>query len=291
MKVINITQRGLRKKRELYVSSKVVNTEAKLYLHDEKVNYNYIREVLKIFYNQSNGYLADKISTITQINALFEDTDFKELVLPDGLVSINGNLAGFSMPLIEDNINLALLLKNPRLSLGIKLKILKQIQALISKINANPNLRDRFFLGDVHEANFIWDINDQMIKAVDLDSAYVTGGSIPTMKYVTHNSNLNDIPNKFSTDERTGMIIPNQNTVNFCFMIMLLNALSGEDIYLFDKEMYYSYLGYLGKKKFPKEILDILVSLYTPGHIELYDPDILDRIDTSKDYVLKRVKN
>lgn len=291
MKVVNVTKRQLRKMPLLNLSRNIVNTEAKLYIHDFKRDYVHLHDLLKIYYNQSEEYIADKIAVITRLIATFEKMPMPELVTPTSLVSLDGEISGFAMPYIEDNVNLALLLNNPKVNLELKLQWLKEILAILIKINDSHELDGKFFLGDIHEANFIWDITDQIVRAVDMDSSYFVGGPIPISKVTTFNSLLEKVPNKYVLDEESGKFIPNKDTTSVSFIYMLLNALSGcKDSYRWSYNEFYNYLSFLKKRGVSKELLDIIANIYTGGNIDIYNPELLDEINKDKDYTMVRAR-
>lgn len=289
MKVINISKRKLRKLPELELERCVVNTEAKLYVHDFKIKYSHSKDLLKIYNNQNISYIADKMSVISKLISTFESLDFPELIIPTSLVSLDGEISGFAMPFIENNINLTLLLNNPKIPLKIKLKWLKEVLDILIKIKDNHTLKQRFFLGDIHEANFILDTDEQRVKAVDLDSSYFIGGPIPISKYTTINNLLEDFPSKYIIDEESGKFIPNKELTSASFIYMLLNVLSGNtDSYRWSHNEFYNYLSFLKKSNLPSELLDIIANVYTAGNIDIYNANLLDGIDVQNDYNLAR---
>ncbi len=291
MKVVNLTTRQLKKIPTLNLSSNIVNTEANLYIYTSKTKYNYVTELLKLYYNQEIDHIADKIAIISKLIATFESLDMEELVTPSALVCLDGEISGFTMPFIEDNVNLTLLLNNPKVKLSFKLQFLKKILAILIKINNSHELAGTFYLGDIHEANFIWDIMAQTVRAVDLDSAYFVGGPISVSKVLTYNHLLESLPNKYPIDEKSGQFIPNQETTSASFLYMLLNVLSGcSNSYRWSYSEFYQYLSYLNKKGLSKELLDLISKLYTSGEMDIYHPDLLDCIDTSTEYTLQKAK-
>ena len=225
MQVTSLTKRTLNKLPELQVSNKVVNTEGKLYIYDHKDKWQYLRELLKIYYRQTDGYLADKINVVSQLLANKNIINMPELILPTSLVAVDKNIVGFSMPFIENNVNMTLFLNNPRVNLEQKIKYLKEILELLQKITKIKELEGNFYLGDIHEANFILDLDEQIIKAVDMDSSFINNSKISISKYLIHNKNLLDNPEKYP--HQNDLIIPNNNTTILCFIYMLLNSLSG----------------------------------------------------------------
>ncbi len=284
VQITSLTERQLKKLPQLNISSKIINTEARLYIENRKRNYSQIKELLKIFYNQSNEYLSDKVYVIGKLMALFEELEMPELVLPTSLVAINGKVSGYSMPWIEDNINLSLILNNPRVKVSEKLKYLKEILQILINLRSNPELRDKFYLGDIHEANFIFDIDEQIVKVVDLDSCYFSGGPIPISKFTTYNDKLFDKPDKYVIDLGSDKVIPNDQTTSLSFLLMLLNSLSGEKAYRWNYEEYYQYISDLKRLGFPSNILNLFLDVYTNGKLDIFDPELLDGIDPEKSY-------
>lgn len=287
MKVINITKRQLRKMLPLNLSRSIINKEGKLYIHDYKQKYGHFQDLLKIYNNQSESYIADKVAVITKLIATFESLDMPELVTPTSLVSLDGEISGFAMPFIEDNTNLALLLNNPKVTLSQKIKLLKEILNILIKVQDSHELDGKFFLGDIHEANFIWDITEQTVRAVDMDSSYFSGGFISVSKVTTFNYLLEGFPNKYILDDESGKFIPNKDITSVSFIYMLLNVLSGcNDSHRWSYNEFYNYLSFLEKKGLSKELLDIIANLYTAGNIDIYNPELLDGIDKNKDYTM-----
>lgn len=287
MKVINITKRQLRKMLPLNLSRSIINKEGKLYIRDYKQKYGHFQDLLKIYNNQSESYIADKVAVITKLIATFESLDMPELVTPTSLVSLDGEISGFAMPFIEDNTNLALLLNNPKVTLSQKIKLLKEILNILIKVQDSHELNGKFFLGDIHEANFIWDITEQTVRAVDMDSSYFSGGFISVSKVTTLNYLLEGFPNKYILDDESGKFIPNKDITSVSFIYMLLNVLSGcNDSHRWSYNEFYNYLSFLEKKGLSKELLDIIANLYTAGNIDIYNPELLDGIDKNKDYTM-----
>ena len=287
MKVINITKRQLRKMLPLNLSRSIINKEGKLYIRDYKQKYGHFQDLLKIYNNQSESYIADKVAVITKLIATFESLDMPELVTPTSLVSLDGEISGFAMPFIEVNTNLALLLNNPKVTLSQKIKLLKEILNILIKVQDSHELDGKFFLGDIHEANFIWDITEQTVRAVDMDSSYFSGGFISVSKVTTFNYLLEGFPNKYILDDESGKFIPNKDITSVSFIYMLLNVLSGcNDSHHWSYNEFYNYLSFLEKKGLSKELLDIIANLYTAGNIDIYNSELLDGIDKNKDYTM-----
>lgn len=290
MKVLNVSKRQLRKLPKLHLSNKIISTEAELYIHAFKQEYLSKTDLLKIYYNQEKDYMADKIAIITKLIATFENLDMKELVIPTALVSLDGELAGMAMPYVQDNVNMTLLLNNPKINLATKLKWLKEILNILIKINDSHELNEKFFLGDIHEANFVLDITEQMVRAVDMDSAYFVGGPIPVSKFTTYNYLLNRT-GKYLIDRESGKFIPNKDMTSISFIYMLLNVLSNDgSSHIWSYNEFYNYLSFLKQKGVSNKLVDTIANIYTGGCIDIYDSELLDNIDDSKDYTMVRAR-
>lgn len=290
MKVLALSERELKRLPELQLSKKIVNTEAKLYLYEHKDKWYHLKELIKIYYIQNDEYMADKIYVVSQLIANLADMDLRSLVLPTSLVTVRGDIQGFSMPYIENNVNMSLLLGNPKVKLKTKLQYLREIFKILENIEGIKELEDNFFLGDIHEANFILDIDEQMIKAVDLDSAYINESAISVSKFLTINEKIINNPVKYPFEEKSDRPIPNHNTSILSFIYMLLNSLSGESSYRWSMEEYYRYLSYLKDLGCSNELVDSLSEVYFSNVRNNFSIELLDTINPKLDYSLKRLK-
>ncbi len=290
MKVVELSLRKLKSMPLLQLSNQIVNTEGRLYLYNHKDKWNYLKELIKIYYNQSDRYLADKMYIISELLVNRESIGMDELILPTSLISLDGNISGFSMPFIENNINMSLFLNNPKINIEQKIKYLKEIYMILEKSMSIKALEGKFFLGDIHEANFVLDIMEQKIKAIDMDSAYINDSTVSISKFLTCNANLEENFSKYPKDEN-GNPIPNRNTTILSFIYMLLNVLSGEKTsYRWTLDEYYKYLSYLSSKKVPLELLDALANVYTNSEENNFEIEMLDEIDVRNNYTLKKSK-
>ncbi len=291
---VNISNRDLKKMPELQISGKILNTEGKLYVYRHKDKWNSLKELLKLYYIQSPEYLDNKIYVVSQLLKYRDVIDMPELVLPSSLVYLDDNVcpSGFLMPWIESNVNMSLILNNPKVNLKQKMLYLKEIFKILDKTMKIKELENNFFLGDIHEANFILDVDDQMIKAIDMDSAYINGSNIGVSKFLTMNFNLTNPESKcakylLDEDDRP---IPDKNTTTLCFVYMLLNVLSGcRDSYDWSKAGFYYYLSFLGDNKIPGNLLDAISNVYANSPKNEFSEELLDEIDLRRDYSLEKM--
>ena len=287
MKVVSFSNREFKKVSKLPLSNKIINTEAELYLYEDKNKWDKRQNVIKIFYNPD--IMNEKYYTIGELLKYKDEIGMPELVMPEAVVSVNKEMVGYIMPYIDSCTNMNLLLNNPNVSLKDKLKFLKEIYLILEKIESIKALEGNFFLGDIHESNFVFDVLEQRIKVVDMDSAYINHSSIPVSKFMTFNDNLWDYPAKYPMDE-DDRHIPSHNTQTLCFTYMLLNTLSREKSYNWSKEEYYLYLECLKKMKMEPEIVNYLSTIYDDSPNIHFDVNYLDFIDSDKNYCLQYTK-
>lgn len=291
IEVLNISQRKLASYPELQISKKVVNTEAMLYLHEYKNKWMGAKELLKIFYDNSPVKMNDKLYIITKLIELNDKIKMEELVFPKALISVDNILSGYSMPWIKDNVNLILYLQNPNVANEIKLKYLKEILKILTKLEQKQSgFVDKFYLGDIHEANFIFDLEEQIVKAVDLDGGYFKGALAPESKFLSFNKNLCGLPNRYPTDSRNERYIANMNTTYLSFVYIFLNSISMDKSYKWDYETYYRYIDYLDSLGVNSALVQKLGNVFSDEPNFTFNIELLDDFDTDKDYTLKKVR-
>lgn len=282
MKTINISTKTL-KKLERYNLQKINNIEAKFYFFPGKDRWNKQMNLLKIFYNKSGSTFSNKMYTI---NELIENSDtigIDELIMPQRLVIINGEICGCLIPFIE-NINFKLILDDLNVPIKEKIEMFKQIGEILDKmkkIRENTNIKD-FFLNDMHEANFILNAKSKKINVVDMDSCKINENRPFASKYLTPFSNISTMPFKYIQNHDTsfsGYIIANQNSDYYCYIIMILNYLYGDNVSNMKTAEFYSYLNYLRSIGLSYKLLDRFSKIYEYGDNENIK-DYLDYINS-----------
>ena len=134
------------------------------------------------------------------------------------------------------------------------------------------NISD-FYINDLHESNFIVDKDDN-VMVIDIDSCKINGNGIFNSKYLSSKSFISEIYkyqkngsnpkyktyedgyHKYSLD-MSGAFVPDENTDLYCYIIVILNFLYGDNISRFNLEEFYSYIEYLQTIGVDKELLDI----------------------------------
>lgn len=101
------------------------------------------------------------------------------------------------MPYIE-NVNLEVLLKDKNVDNDFKRILLKQIGDILIQMKKirEHGVVPQFYLNDLHEGNFIYNLKDKKINVTDLDSCRI-GGNYPfAAKYLTLKQNKHKLLTK-----------------------------------------------------------------------------------------------
>lgn len=264
MYIKNLRMRQLRKLRELPLEPGVLNTEAYMLVLNRKYSSDKKERVFKYLDAlEDKDIMSKKLYTITTLDTLDEYKEIEDLIIPDSIIYVDGNIAGFACPIIYNHRNLGIIINNPNVPLDIKLSYLKQMGDIIDKVQRVDNSEIKFQFGDLNEFNFIIDKNNQ-VKAIDLDSAYLGVGEPLSMAYyLLKNQYIKSIPEKYKSSKK-GIVIPNDNTDLYCYNMILLNALSKENLYRKDINTYYEYLDYIKHLSLPSDLLESFNNIYIP---------------------------
>ena len=264
MYIKNLRMRQLRKLRELPLEPGVLNTEAYMLVLNRKYSSDKKERVFKYLDAlEDKDIMSKKLYTITTLDTLDEYKEIEDLIIPDSIIYVDGNIAGFACPIIYNHRNLGIIINNPNVPLDIKLSYLKQMGDIIDKVQRVDNSDNKFQFGDLNEFNFIIDKNNQ-VKAIDLDSAYLGVGEPLSMAYyLLKNQYIKSIPEKYKSSKK-GIVIPNNNTDLYCYNMILLNALSKEKLYRKDINTYYEYLDYIKHLSLPSDLLESFNNIYIP---------------------------
>ncbi len=279
------SSRQFKKLERLQLSDCVTTSESQQFIYVEtKGNIKNKKKLIKKFYRDTPTDMSNKISIVSRILDNKDYLDIPELVLPEGLVAIDGKISGIKMPLIETNINMIFLLNNPNVSLKKKLQHLKSILKILQKLLNIYELKDEFFLGDIQESNFIFDVVEQRIKVIDVDSSYFTGTTPLPARYLATNKAIDKFDKKYPKDPKTNLHIPSRETTYLEFAYMLLNVLSNCSSHRFTYDEYYYYVAHLSDMGINRKIIEFLESLYSMEQTKCIEPEDLDTINCRKDY-------
>ena len=265
MQIINLRMHQLRSLKELMLPRGTLNTEAlMLILNRKQAKTKSGGRVLFKYLDAQDDQkvMGRKMYTINMLNGSQRYKNIKELIIPDYMVVVDGKIAGFGLPLIENHKNLGNVI-NDDIEIKEKLKYLKKVGNIIQKVQHIDDESFRMQFGDLNEYNFIID-NENNVKAIDLDSAYV-GQDEPSNSayYLLKNRYIAMVKEKYKTTS-TGVIIPSDNTDLYCYNMMILNTLANEPMYKKDISIYYSYLKHLKDIGIDKELIKCFSNIYLP---------------------------
>lgn len=280
METISLTKKRFESLTPYELPNYVYNTEGTLYVLPIKNRWATAFKLLKRLYLTNGKVFGNKLQTINSLIDNKEELAIDEIVFPEKIATVGGEIVGFTMPLIE-SINLSTALKSQEISNERKINYLKQIGEILAKMKLRRDYTSitDFYINDLHESNFIVDKNDT-VKVIDIDSCKINGNGIFNSKYLSRKSfisevykygknnecNINpDYPytyHKYSTDI-TGAFVPDENTDLYCYIIVILNFLYGNNIGAFTLQEFYDYLEYLQKIGINQELLSYFEKIAT----------------------------
>ena len=209
MNVLNLRMKEIKKLRELYLEPGVLNTEAYMLVLKRKYSSDKKERVFKYLDMQEDqSIMSKKLYTVTTLDTLDDYKEIEELILPDSIIYVDGNIAGFACPIVYNHKNLGLIINNKDISLDKKIAYLKQMGDIIDKVQRVKREDNVFQFGDLNEFNFIIDTNNQ-VKAIDLDSSYLGVGEPLNMAYyLLKNKYIKSLPEKYKSTKK-GIVIGN----------------------------------------------------------------------------------
>lgn len=275
METINLTKKTFNSLEYYELPNYVYNTEGSLYILPIKNRWNTQLKLLKRLYLTNGRVFGNKLQTINSLIDNKDELDIPEIVFPEKIATIGREIVGFTMPLIESD-NLATALRSREIDNTKKIEYLKQIGMILDKMKLRREYTgiSDFYINDLHESNFIVDRNDQ-VRVIDIDSCKINGNQIFSSKYLSGKSFINrvykyhkseeccdDTYHKYSTDI-TGSFIPTENTDLYCYIVVILNFLYGDNIQDFSLQDFYEYLEYLKTIGVDLEILNVFEKIAT----------------------------
>ena len=151
MKIINLRMHQLRSLKELELEPGTFNTEALMLILNKKQAKTKDGERMLFKYldaQDDEKVMARKLYTINMLNGSEKYSSINELIIPDHIVVVDGKIAGFALPLIENHKNLGKLLNNETISLETKLPYIIQLGSIVDKVEriTNESFRMQFVI-------------------------------------------------------------------------------------------------------------------------------------------------
>lgn len=292
MEAINISRKYLRELQSLRLSN-VSSGEGSILRNPLNG-----KEVLKILHQQNGLYLSNKLYTLNSLYDIEDALDNDSFVLPNRLLTVDDKVVGFTMPLIN-GVTLADILFNADIDIKIKVKYLKKIGTILDAMASfrKEYPQSNWYLNDLHERNFMVDLEKERLYAVDLDSCRILGNHPFVSKYLSLFSPLIDFPEKYHTDFQIscgGDFVADENADLYCYAMLVIDFLYGARINYASKEEYFRYLEYLKSIGAPQELVDAWAKVYTNDNNVNFAP-LLDSLPyfyekTDRGLYLKRTK-
>ena len=281
MKTVSISENKFRNLKNYSYDD--LNTEGELY----RFSYHGMQKLFKKLYVSDGIILAKKLFTIELLNSSNLPRYF---VIPDSLVSVDNKVVGFTIPLIN-GITLKSMLDNDNFSLNIKIQYLKSIGSILDDMISIRNYTDlrHFYLNDMHESNFMVNYDTGELCVIDLDGCKINPSFSFPARYLTSRALLNNV-NKYNIepDLRHGAyVMANRNSDLYCYIIIILNYLYGENINNVGISEFYEYLNYLKCIGINKELLDSFYRVVSYGD-NVNPMEYLDSLNSEQVYRAKK---
>lgn len=223
------------------------------------VNYFNKKMVLKRIDSDMHDVVIKKIEFLNCYKYLFPSN----FVIPKFLVLLDNKDLYMAMDYVNGN-NLGDVLKDKSINICDKKIYLSYIGNTLEEMKcmrANPLLSD-FCLGDLHEDNFI--VSNDKLYTIDLDdikidsispvSSYLQVGTLfsyfHTDKYIVEEYNSYFV--KYKVDYNTDM---------YCYIMVILNFLYGDNVNNMNIKEFYCYLDYLDRLGINGSLLECFNSI------------------------------
>lgn len=265
MQIINMSKTKLNSLEPLILPKNVTSTECELF----KYPYYGKEKLLKKLHRTDGIIFANKLYTIEALNAN-KDSMPSNFVLPESLVSINKKIEAFTMKYIK-GINLSVILNNPDITYEEKIHYLKSIGRILEQmqnIRKYTNLNN-FYLGDIHEDNFLVERDKQEIYIVDLDSCKIAGNKSFPGRQLTNSSLIKYNNTKYQTLSQTDDLADykiDENTDIYCYIIMILNYLYDGRVDRLSLDKFYDFINYLEDIKVNIELIECFNKIVVGGN-------------------------
>ena len=262
MKIIDLKLYEVDRLNRFYPKTMTINSESKLYYYPDRTKLR----ILKLIKNMN----SNKVLTINLINRYKKDINIDELVLESDLVSVNGKPAGLINEYIEGKV-LSKIIYNRDITIDYKIELLKKIGIVLEKMKnvRNKGIND-FYIGDLHEDNIII-TNDNDIRILDMDSSKIMHNKPFPSKFLTRYSKRMN---------QSHQITPNEYTDNYCFNMILLNALFSKDISKLKISDFYRHIDYLSRIGINSNLINNFGSMYNKV---INTKNLYSEIDSLKD--------
>ena len=253
MKSVLLNETEYNRLAKLKLSNNVYNTEGNIKLY----NYKGKLKVLKEYYINDGFTFINKIDTLVLLDKNRSILP-NEFVIPEYLVLLNSKIIG-SLSEYINNVNLSSVLLDKSYNYEFQIRQLKRVGKLLEKLDKIRNKNSiNVYINDLHESNFIIDTTNKKLRMIDVDSCKIGNNSPFPSKYLSPSTLIRFNSKKYPIVESMysqGYVSANKNSDLFCYIIMILNYLSGENISRLSDVRFYNYLSYLESIGINKELI------------------------------------
>lgn len=211
-------------------------------------------------------------------------------VIPEFLVLLDNKDLYMAIDYINGN-NLGDVLKDKNINIRDKKIYLSYIGNTLEEMRhmrENPLLSD-FCLGDLHEDNFI--VSNKKLYTIDLDDAKIDSIS-PIASYLQVGSLFSYLhTDKYIIEDYNPYFVKykvNYNTDMYCYIMVILNFLYGDNVNNMDIEEFYCYLDYLDRLGIDGSLLKCFNSIYSDFD-NINPMNYIDSLTSNQIYRAKKI--
>lgn len=211
-------------------------------------------------------------------------------VIPEFLVLLDNKDLYMAIDYINGN-NLGDVLKDKNINIRDKKIYLSYIGNTLEEMRhmrENPLLSD-FCLGDLHEDNFI--VSNKRLYTIDLDDAKIDSIS-PISSYLQMGTLFSKFETyKYKIIEESPYFVKyevNYNTDLYCYIMIILNFLYGDNVNNMDIEEFYCYLDYLYKIGIDSSLLECFNSISSSDD-NINPMNYIDSLTSNQFYRAKKI--
>lgn len=263
MNTIKLSRREYNKLEPFGISTNIIHTESDLY----KLTYCGESKIVKTIFTYDKLFHKEKLRTLEELDT-YKSYLPDSFCLPDNIITVGRCKCAFTVPYFNGD-TLTNILRNPNISIKEHIYYLSKIGEILeqlSKIRRTTSLKD-IYIGDLHEANIMINHLNKQIGLIDLDSCRITSTFSYTSKYLTPFSLIKNQPDKYHQNQiignGPGYIVPDQNTDIYCYIVMILNYLTGNIFKYFTMDNFYEYLNLLNTIGINQDLLYLIEKIVT----------------------------
>ena len=263
MNIIKLSRREYNRLKPYLVSKYIIHTEADLY----EMNYCGERKIVKTMFTYDKIFHKAKLNTLEALDT-YKSYLPESFCTPDNLIAVGRRKPAFTAPFFNGE-TLSSILKNPSIPVEEHIYYLVKVGEILeelSKTRRTTSLKD-IYMGDLHESNIMVNIFTKQLGIVDLDSCRIGSRFSYTAKYLTPFSLLKTQPDKYEINQiignGPGYIVPDQNSDIYCYIVMILNYITGNIFKYFTVDNFYDYLNLLSNMGINPNLLYLIEKIVT----------------------------